>query len=636
MRLVWSLFCLSTALPDSVFVEDETLSLLQIRAVQSDLAEQNMVFPDDEGLSFDNDEDSLLQDVSAAGKVRVRIDGSPSNSKCVKAPVPVTCAADAGNLGKRTNNHGARDTFEITTNGDEVCARRTDNGSGWGMHLEIECEEVVPDTSVHVMIDSSPSNEKCVSTPEPVVCEGDAGNLGNRLNSHPARDMFLITTNGNQVCARRTDAPQNGWGMRLEIACKKVPAPANVDVLIDNSNGNTKCVTAPVAVTCAPDAGNLGKRVNNHGAADTFEISSNGDRVCARRTDSSNGWGMHLEVSCTEVAPPSKVRVLIDRSEGNNKCVATRVPVSCAANAGDLGNRLNSHGARDTFAISANGAQVCARRTDSGNGWGMRLEVECTELPPPQVMNVLIDSSGSNRKCVAVSEPVKCDIDAGNLGKRINSHGARDTFEITTNGAQVCARRTDSPGSGWGMKLEVECRTGGEVAPAPPAPCRKTRRGPMTITRCPGKKTKVSMSVKGFNIFNMNARKRAVLEVFRNKVLQAYSRILNVNPAQLVVVFKPGSIIIIVEVDAQNVPDNFEAGDGPGDAQDILAELKEIPDVENLVEEGKRLEEGFVDPQPDFPVDDEANAVGDPHMTLATGTSADMCCKHGHCEPCSK
>merc|ERR1719329_459702 len=168
--------------------------------------------------------------------------------------------------------------------------------------------------------------------------------------------------------------------MRLEIACKKVPAPANVNVLIDHSNGNTKCVTAPVAVTCAPDAGNLGKRVNNHGARDTFEISSNGDRVCARRTDSSHGWGMHLEISCTEVAPPSKVRVLIDRSAGNSKC------------------------ARDTFAISANGAQVCARRTDSGNGWGMRLEVECTELPPPQVMNVLIDSSGSNRKCVSVSE----------------------------------------------------------------------------------------------------------------------------------------------------------------------------------------------------------------------------------------
>jgi len=59
----------------------------------------------------------------------------------------------------------------------------------------------------------------------------------------------------------------------------------------------------------------------------------------------------------------------------------------------------------------------------------MRLEVECTEVPPPQVMNVLIDRSRSNSKCVAVSEPVTCDVDAGNLGKRINSHGARDTLK---------------------------------------------------------------------------------------------------------------------------------------------------------------------------------------------------------------
>jgi len=240
MRLVWSLFCLSTALQDSVFVQDETLSLLQVRSTllqvrstQSDLDEHNTVLQDDEGTSSHEDDELLLQENSAAGSVRVRIDRSASNTKCVKAPVPVTCAADAGNLGKRTNSHRARDTFEITTNGDEVCARRTDNGNGWGMHLEIECEEVVPDNSVHVLIDRSPSNVKCVSTPEPVVCERNAGNLGNRLNSHRARDTFLITTDGNQVCARRTDNPQNGWGMRLEIACRKVPAPASVNVLID-------------------------------------------------------------------------------------------------------------------------------------------------------------------------------------------------------------------------------------------------------------------------------------------------------------------------------------------------------------------------------------------------------------------
>ena len=34
-------------------------------------------------------------------------------------------------------------------------------------------------------------------------------------------------------------------------------------------------------------------------------------------------------------------------------------------------------------------------------------------------------------------------------------------------------------------------------------------------------------------------------------------------------------------------------------------------------------------------INDEAGAVGDPHVTLANGGAVDMCCKNGHCEPCS-
>ena len=37
------------------------------------------------------------------------------------------------------DSHLAGDTFEITTDGLEVCATRTDSGEGWGMHLEIVC-----------------------------------------------------------------------------------------------------------------------------------------------------------------------------------------------------------------------------------------------------------------------------------------------------------------------------------------------------------------------------------------------------------------------------------------------------------------------------------------------------------------
>merc|ERR1719487_85224 len=32
--------------------------------------------------------------------------------------------------------------------------------------------------------------------------------------------------------------------------------------------------------------------------------------------------------------------------------------------------------------------------------------------------------------------------------------------------------------------------------------------------------------------------------------------------------------------------------------------------------------------------DDEAEAVGDPHLTLSSGAKQDLCCEGGHCEPC--
>jgi len=591
--------------------------------------------------------------VPPADNVNVLIDSSRTNTKCVTAPVPVICAANAGDLGNRVNNHGARDTFEITTDGDQVCARRTDRNQGWGMHLQIACTEDVSAGAVRVLIDRSGANTKCVNADEPLVCAANAGDFGNRINPHQARDTFEVSTNGNQVCARRTDSRQ-GWGMRLEVECRKAPAPDTVNVLIDRSGSNTKCVNAPVPVVCAANAGDLGNRVNNHGAGDTFEISTNGDRVCARRTDSRQGWGMRLEISCTEVAPAAKVRVLIDRSGSNQKCVNTDVPVSCAADAGDLGNRINSHGARDTFAVSTNGNQVCARRTDSGGGWGMRLEIECVEVPAPETVNVLIDRSGGNRKCVDAGQPVTCAQDAGNLGNRINNHGARDTFDISTNGAEVCARRTDS-GGGWGMHLEIACTAGGAPAttaapptttttttprprppPPPPRPrpppCTKTRRGPWTITSCPGRKTEVSMTIKGLNVNSLDDRKRAILDVFKAKALADMSRFLRLDPSDVEVVIRSGSAIIVGLIDADLMPDDFDAGNG----ENLLQEAKDTPGMEELVEEGGSLDRCVVDPEPDFPIDDEAEAVGDPHLTFATGGTDDLCCEGGHCVPCSE
>merc|ERR1719335_1138585 len=93
--------------------------------------------------------------------------------------------------------------------------------------------------------------------------------------------------------------------MNLQISCVEAeeappPPPAKVDVFIGNSRSNTKCVNAPGPVTCDVDAGNFGKRLNDHPARDTWEITTNGAQVCARRTDRNQGWGMQLKIGCVE------------------------------------------------------------------------------------------------------------------------------------------------------------------------------------------------------------------------------------------------------------------------------------------------------------------------------------------------
>jgi len=341
---------------------------------------------------------------TAGPPVHVLIDTSEDNRKCVTAPVPVICADTAGHYGNRVNlDHvDAPDTFLIEVGGEgrnEVCATRTDVERGWGMHLELPCVTA----PAHILIGDLPqseagdANRKCVQHPYPVTCAGDAGHQGNRINSHSAGDTFEITTEGNEVCATRTNVqPGTGWGMQLEIACiaatseeieGQIVAGPPVNILIDNSETDEKCVEAPYPVICASDSGHLGNRVNTHQAEDQFEITTDGTQVCARRLDSITnpnaaapaGWGMHLEVTC--VAAP--LQIFIGNSESNQRCVTASHPVTCADDAGHLGSRVNQDHATagDTFQITSAGSQVCARRTDVDQGWGMQLEIVCVVQP---------------------------------------------------------------------------------------------------------------------------------------------------------------------------------------------------------------------------------------------------------------
>lgn len=168
-----------------------------------------------------------------------------------------------------------------------------------------------------------------------------------------------------------------------------------------------------------------------------------------------NHWGAY---NAYRVTAQNTVQIYIGNSQSNTRCVTTPVPVVCAQNSGHSGNRINNdyQSAADTFSFEVTGYQVCASRTDVGHGWGMRLEVECEPAPGVVMHNLHIGRSGGNTKCATAPGPVVCADDAGHLGNRLNSHTAGDTFDITVNGAEVCATRTDV-GHGWGMDLQIPC-----------------------------------------------------------------------------------------------------------------------------------------------------------------------------------
>jgi predicted Rdx family selenoprotein len=419
-------------------------------------------------------------------KVQINFGKSGENRRCVDAPSPVACASNSGDQGKRVNTDyaGAGDSFEVVMEGNQVCARRTDQNRGWGMNLQVACPAAdsfpdPPAQQVQVLIGKSPGNRKCVTAPGPVACDTDAGDQGIRINTDyaGAGDSFDVDVDGRQVCVRRTDSVR-GWGMNLKISCVESdapeeevdpPGPAPVDVVIGRSRGNRLCVNAPGPVACDVNAGDMGKRINSDHAraGDSFEVQVDGNKVCARRKDRSQGWGMNLKIRCVEAAafPPANVQINFGRSGENRRCVDAPSPVACAVEAGNMGKRINNDhaGARDAFEVVMVGRQVCARRLDNPAGWGMNLQIACPAAdafpePPPEDVEVLIGKSGGNRRCVNAPGPVACDTDAGDKGIRINSdyRSAGDSFDIDVDGSQVCARRTDQ-NRGWGMNLKIAC-----------------------------------------------------------------------------------------------------------------------------------------------------------------------------------
>ena len=99
----------------------------------------------------------------------------------------------------------------------------------------------------------------------------------------------------------KVDVTLAAWGMDLKIHCKDYGHSRDVvKVTIGASTVGTRCVQASQNVQCASYAANLGYRQNSDWAtaADTWEITTNGRQVCARRTDHHAAWAMNLKIAC--------------------------------------------------------------------------------------------------------------------------------------------------------------------------------------------------------------------------------------------------------------------------------------------------------------------------------------------------
>jgi len=114
--------------------------------------------------------------------------------------------------------------------------------------------------------------------------------------------------------------------------------------------------------------------------------------------------------------PDDRFAVLLEKGRvsvdfGNNegkgeKCVTSKVAVECDKDAGNLGKRLNDDDHADSFEISMkeNGRQVCARRIDKDEGWGMFLKIECHEAKQSSEKCMCLTTAEEDCRCKGCSE----------------------------------------------------------------------------------------------------------------------------------------------------------------------------------------------------------------------------------------
>ena len=103
------------------------------------------------------------------------------------------------------------------------------------------------------------------------------------------------------VCDRAS-----GWRCDVCRHHDAAPAPGYVVVTIGSSSANVKTADVPAGYSC-PSVVSKSNWVGTDTYPDTFEITQDGTSLSARRTDSDQGWGMNLRITCTRTAAASQV-----------------------------------------------------------------------------------------------------------------------------------------------------------------------------------------------------------------------------------------------------------------------------------------------------------------------------------------
>ncbi|CAJ1340236.1 unnamed protein product [Effrenium voratum] len=211
---------------------------------------------------------------------------SAEGELCVRSSEPLRCPAEAAN--RREDIYG--DKFVVYSKGDEICVNRTDQPGGWGLDLRFWCPDPAtaekegpaePGVEAIWLGPLKHGDRRCLNSFDLLACE--------------STEQLDVEVTQRQVCVQR----KAGGPEELEEVLKCALAKKDLQEVVIGENfagESSKCVTPPVAVTCAADAGNH----REDGFDDTFEIFPQGAKICAKRTDDQTAWGLHLVIRCKE------------------------------------------------------------------------------------------------------------------------------------------------------------------------------------------------------------------------------------------------------------------------------------------------------------------------------------------------